>query len=290
MRVPRLIILALVPFLEVPADAQPASADFLIVERPGRLRIYDRFEQHLSADRFTLPRFTAFQVVAEHTTLGDGITPVMSVRLDGGAHYLVRDPETGKLVGERDLGAVTRVRAARPHWDSLDVVAPAGVAFTPASGGRQRHLPAGTALVRAFTSEGRAFVRTRDASPEYGWIAGGPEADGRLWRKARNVAAGGTRGPAAPPEFINRVRERVARTNEIIAEIYATVESTTGGKLQTPAWRVETEGATIRCLLFPLPPDSARASSVLLGKHIEALTLGTRFRVTAAPGRIEVRP
>jgi hypothetical protein len=53
---------------------------------------------------------------------------------------------------------------------------------------------------------------------------------------------------------------------------------------------VEVDGPAIRCSLAPLPADSARTSTVLLGKHIESLTLGTRFRVRATPGLIEVRP
>jgi hypothetical protein len=51
---------------------------------------------------------------------------------------------------------------------------------------------------------------------------------------------------------------------------------------------VDLDGAVIRCSLSPVPADSARASTILLGKHIEHLTLGTRFRVRATPGMIEV--
>jgi hypothetical protein len=270
------------------ADAQPASAEFLVFERPDRLRIYDRFEQYVSdpASRGLTP-FAAVQVVSERGTLGDGITPVMAVRINGEAHYLVRDPESGGLVGERDLGSVTRVRNARAYWDSLEIIAPAGVTFTPASGGRRRTLGAGTPVYRLFSSGGRTYVRTLDASVEHGWLGAGPEADGTLWRRPKRAV---TDVSGAASELIDRIRERVRETNLLISGIYAAVERESSRRLQAPQWRVDVDGSAVRCSLAPVPADSARISTVLLGKHIESLTLGTRYRVHTSPGLIEVRP
>jgi hypothetical protein len=289
----RVLALIVLPFLLTPlfpgsADAQPASAEFLIVERPQQLRIYDRYEQYVSdpASRGIAP-FTALQVVAEHATLGDGITPVMSVRLNGEAHYLIRDPETDGLVGEHDLGAVSRIRGARAHWDSLEILPRDGVAFTPGSGARRRTLAAGTPVYRIFSAAGRTYVRTLDGPAEYGWLAGGPEAHGTLRARPAGTAA---EGAEARSGLVDRIKERVEQTNLIISRIYSTVEREASRRLQTPRWRVEVDGPAIRCSLAPLPADSARTSTVLLGKHIESLTLGTRFRVRATPGLIEVRP
>jgi hypothetical protein len=270
------------------ADAQPASAEFFLFERPERLRIYDRFEQYVSDPAsLGLNPFAAVQVVSERGTLGDGLTPVMAVRINGEAHYLIRDPETGGLVGERDLGTVTRVRNARAHWDSLDIVAPAGVAFTPASGGPQRRLGEGTPVYRLFSSGGRTYVRTLDASAEHGWLGAGPEADGRLWRRPKKAV---TEVSGAATGLLDRIQERVRQTNFLISGIYAAVERESSRRLQVPQWRVEVDGSAIRCSLAPVPADSARASTVLLGKQIESLTLGTRYRVHTGPGFIEVRP
>ncbi len=290
VRVLALIVLPvlLTAFLSGSADAQPASAEFLVFERPDRLRIYDRFEQHVSdpASRGLTP-FAAVQVVSERGTLGDGITPVMAVRINGEAHYLILDPETGGLVGERDLGSVTRVKNARAHWDSLEILATAGVAFTPGSGGRQRTLPAGTPVYRLFSSGGRTYVRTLQGVAEHGWLGGGPEADGRLWGRPKTAIS---EAPVASGDLVDRIRDRVGQTNALLSRIYATVERESSRRLQTPQWRVDDDGSTLRCSLNPLPADSARTSTILLGKHIESLTLGTRFRVHTTPGLIEVKP
>jgi len=290
VRVFALIVLAflLTPFLSGSADAQPASAEFLIIERPGPLRIYDRFEQHVTdpASRGLTP-FAAVQLVAERGTLGDGITPVMSVRINGEPHYLIRDPETGGLVGERELGTVTRVRGARAHWDSLEILAQSGVAFTPGSGARRRTLAARTHVYRLFSSAGRTYARTLEGPADYGWLGAGPEADGRLWGRPTQAIV---ETPAASSDLVDRIQERVGQTNLLISRIYSTVEREASRRLQAPQWRVNVEGTAIRCSLAPVPADSARASTVLLGKHLESLTLGTGFRVHTSPGLIEVRP
>ena len=290
MRVLALIALPvlLTAFPSGSADAQPASAEFLVFERPDRLRIYDRFEQHVSDPAsHGLTPFAAVQVIAERGTLGDGITPVMAVRINREPHYLIRDPETGGLVGERDLGNVTRVRNARAHWDSLEILAAAGVAFTPGSGGRQRTLPAGTPVYRLFSASGRTYVRTLGGAAEYGWLGAGPEADGRLWGRPERAIS---EAPVAPGDLIDRIRDRVGQTNALLSRIYAAVERETSRRLQTPQWRVDVDGSALRCSLTPVPADSARTSTILLGKQIESLTLGTRFRVRTAPGLIEVKP
>lgn len=290
MRVPAGIALPVIltALLTRSADAQPASAEFLLIEHPQRLRVYDRFEQFVQDPAAAgLTPFAALQVLTERGTLGDGITPVMQVRISGEIYFLIRDPETGTLVGERELGSVTRVKNARTHWDSLEILAPGGVRFTPEGGGRQRLLPAGTPLYRLFSTAGRTYVRTQDASLDHGWLGGGPEEDGRLWRRPAKQAAA---APAGEQDLIERIRERVGQTNTLISTIYTTVERVASRRIQPPQWSVVVDGSAIRCSLAPLPPDSARSSSFLLGKHIESLTLGTRYRVRATPGLIEVRP
>lgn len=270
------------------ADAQPASAEFLIFERPQQLRVYDRFEQFVPdpASRAISP-FAAVQVVSERGTLGDGITPVMAVRINGEPHFLIRDPESGGLVGEAGLGSVTRVRNARAHWDSLEIRSPAGVAFTPGPGGTPRKLAAGTAVYRLFSAGGRTYVRVLDGAADYGWVAGGPDADGKLWARPTRAQP---QSPEASSDLLARVRERVGQANLLIYSIYSTVEQEASRRLHAPQWRVDTEGSSIRCSLAPLPSDSARGSTILLGKNIESLTFGTRYRVRTSPGLIEVVP
>jgi hypothetical protein len=130
-------------------------------------------------------------------------------------------------------------------------------------------------------------VRTLDGSSEHGWLGGGPEADGRLWGRPTNAIS---EAPVAPTDLVERIKERVGQTNLLISNIYATVERETSRRVQAPRWRVDVDGFAVRCSLAPLPADSATTSTILLGKHIESLTLGTRFRVHTTPGLIEVKP
>jgi hypothetical protein len=130
-------------------------------------------------------------------------------------------------------------------------------------------------------------VRTLEGSAEHGWIGAGPEADGRLWRRPQRAVS---EAPVAPGDLVDRIRERVRQTNALLSGIYATVERETSRRMQTPQWRVDVDGSALRCSLNPVPADSARTSTILLGKHIESLTLGTRLRVRTAPGLIEVKP
>jgi hypothetical protein len=278
----------LTALLSPSADAQPASAEFLLIEQPGALRIYDRFEQFVpDPGALGLSAFAAVQVTADRSTLGDEITPVMQVRVNGQTHFLIRDPETGGLVGENSVGAVTRVKNARAVWDTVEILADRGVSFTPASGGRQRTLAAGARVYRIFVAGGRTYVRTVDAAAEHGWLNGGPEADGRLWRRP---ASTDREAPSDEPPIAARIAERVEETNALMARIYAAVGREASLRLQPPRWNVSTAGPLIRCTLTPMPADSARGSTVLLGKHLESLTFGTRYRVRTSPGSIEVRP
>jgi hypothetical protein len=211
----------------------------------------------------------------------------MSVRFNGDPHSLIRDPETGRLIGERDLGSVKRVRGARAHWDTVEVLAPAGLTFRPESGTHTRTLPAGTPVYRLFSAAGRTYVRTLERPSDYGWLEGGPEVNGRSWGRPPQHDE---QKDNAASDLVDRIRERVGQTNMLLSRIYATVGREASRRLQTPQWHMDIDGPSIRCWLDPLPTDSARASTTLLGKHIEGLTLGTRYRVHSSPGLIEVRP
>ena len=99
------------------------TTNFLIVQQPDHLVVYDSFQQSItSLQQSAIRPFTPMKILVQRTTLGDGLTPCMKVDIDGEEFYLLRD-ESGKLAGWKTLGEVKTFSNKKLLGDTIAILA-----------------------------------------------------------------------------------------------------------------------------------------------------------------------
>ena len=138
--------------------AAQGSADVLVVEHPGRLVLFSKYQQRLTPDESRrLPPFVPMVLVQERDHLGDGFTPCASVEIDREPYYILRD-EGGGLSSEGDPGTTEIFRNVSLLEDTVVLLRGRGLKLRPAGGESEILLPSGTRAVRIFEDRSRTYV------------------------------------------------------------------------------------------------------------------------------------
>lgn len=261
------------------------AEEFLVVERPAKLRIFDRYQQRLSVDELSqLLPYTPFRILAADETMGDGFTVCMKVEARGTLYYLQKD-ELGALIGVKEAGSTRRIRNAVLLYDSVEVVSRDGVDLLHPGNGSRTPLASGTVLARIFSAEGRTYVYVLGLQ-RYGWVSTQQPADNRRWRKITPHVPSSS---SALGRVLPAIENRVGEVNEKLRRLFEHLNARDGLRLTAPQWRVRSSETAILCTLeSSFPADVFQESSRLLARKLEGALLGTNLRVQATPGSIRV--
>jgi hypothetical protein len=260
------------------------AEEFLIVQRPERLRIFNRYQQQLSAEeRARLRPFTPFRVIDADAVMGDGFTRCMTV--DDGAHlYYIQKDEEGELFGASDAGFIKRIQRAEPLRDSVEVIASGGLTFFDPLEQVRSLLPRGAIVVRIFATDRLTYAYAL-SEHRYGWIR--QPARGQAWRPLKRAQPDAV-SPIA--RVMPALAERVEEVNGKLRRLFDHLGAKHNRQLPAPQWRMHsTPGAVLFVLETSLPAERFEESSRQLARKLESALLGTPLRVQASAGYIEVR-
>ncbi len=281
--------LALVLILAAMIRTEAArSEELLLVERPSRLVVLNRYQQTATtAEKGLLSPFVPMRVLKKADLLGDGFTSCTRVQVAGQEFFLLRDA-SGRLVGEAQAGTIGSFEGRFQSGDTVSVLRGGALRFLPAGDTREIPLAAGERLIRIFTQGGRTYCRRSGGTQPYGWLELPMGAQGRTWAAVRQV-------PAAPSEIPSRVAEvvraAVTRTNTRFTDLFAFFNKGSERQRPVPRWDVSIEGSVLRCSLHGASPSrDVPESTQYLMKTIEEKLPGSGFRVFSAADGFEVRP
>jgi hypothetical protein len=282
-------ILALLHALLVRASgvAGTDAVQFLVVERPDRLVLLNRYQQNLSASELALFRpFAPLKVLNMRDHLGDGFTPCMRVELEGGEYFVVRETD-GRLSGELRAGRSRTYMGTALSRDTVQVLA-RGLRFVRADGSGGTSLSTGEKLIRVFSANGMTYVLRRSNPPSYGWVALTPAGARREWQAQHGVSMPHETG--IPGRVRDSVQAALARTNVLLAHLYSFFSQQTGRPKEAPQWHLEASSSMLRCTLMGGSPERDFPESTrYLVRDIETFVLGTGLGVYRLAERIEIR-
>lgn len=264
------------------------KGDILLVERPARLTVLNRYQQNVtSAERAALHAFAPIMIVKERDMLGDGFTPCMRVKIGGVEFFLVRDG-SGRLAGEAQAGTISLHAGVLLTEDTVSILRSGMIRFTSADTRSTVMLGAGERLVRLFSRGQQSYVRRSIGSSAYGWADLGSSTEGRMWATARRAFAVAS---TVPPHITDAVRAAVSRANAKLSSIFAFITTRGNRGKAAPQWELQPEGGLLRCTLTGGAaqrdlPESTR----YLMNDITSRIAGTGFRAVASADGFEVRP
>jgi len=278
-----------IPFiisLAVSPVAQSQTSDFLIVERPDHLVVYDAFQQSVKSRSEDVFRpFTPFKILRLHDVLSDGLTRCSKVEVEGTVFYLLRN-ERGQLVDAKELGMVRQVQRAGTIDDTIEVLSSSGVAWESPDERSSMVLRAGDRCVRLFEFAGADYARRLDGRGDYGLLRLSKDEKGSAWRTIQEEPSRVTLSPMIRDRVIGRIRE----ANLTYVDVYALLSDETRKRFPVPQWDITSTATSLTCVLRPKSavafyPQSIKALSSTLRTYL----LGTGYDVFEQGDEIEIR-
>ncbi len=260
-----------------------AAADFIIVQHPSQLIIYNRYQQRVGD---SLPDYTAMRIVSEKDTLSDGLTPAMHVQIDG-QDYFLRKESNGLLSHIELIGDYKIFSGAKAASDSLEVIADEilflgrGITFAKAMNNRYP-LNSGDRLQIVFRRRGAVYAKKTNPPVQYGWI----DLSVAGWRELKSD--GKTRITFSPRHF-KRLQEELNTVNSKLTALYQFFNEESGKQKPVPRWSMLLLGEEVQCRfqppeLFPQFKSStaelAQRIQLIFGKYFTVLPMADGLVVT----------
>ncbi len=276
------LVLALLVFTASPLYSA-TKASFLIVEHPEAFVIYNRYQQLLTdAEKQAFVPYTPFRILDEKGTLGDGFTPCLKGEADGQVVFLLRD-EGGALSGENLAGRISYFRNVILIDDTIESVSMRLVVADPTRS-QASTISAGSVIHRVFSAGGQTYVKVAGVHEQFGWVDFRRTAVGRDWKAVEEIRL-------SRSEQLRKVLPQISvKLHEVNAKLAELCNRLGLAIARPPQWKAEAGNAHLICSLdSEIPVGIFSRSSVLLGKSLETILLGTNLRIDSSPGRIEIR-
>jgi len=271
------------------AADRPLIADFLVIENPAQLIIYDRFQKGLSQEeKKHLGNYIPVRVVRWRDMLGDQITAVLKGDISGQEFFIALDEE-GQPVNQTQAGFIKHYRKCPVVNDTVRIRSGEVDLYHPASPGTRvlHRLQKDERLVRIFKYWGYDYVRTFGQPVTYGWIS---ERQKHRWEKVQTLIF--REQPASLDEPTRqRILQRIAAANHSYQVIFDHFNRLKGKNETIPLWQIKQED---HALIFVLQPAEAAArlsrSTRVLLRDLRGLLIGSGWKLEYATGTIKIKP
>ena len=161
------IIIVLVFFIN---GFSQSSKNYLIVENPFELIIYNKYEQNLSFnDTSDFLQFSPIEIIAEDTLLSDNYTPAFIGKIENQSFYFLK-PEPNIPFSKLFISYSNYIQNAQSLMDTIQILQDNKILFYNAKDKNQKKkLISDTKLLRMFTKGNRTYVKKLTIPVQYGW-------------------------------------------------------------------------------------------------------------------------
>ena len=285
LTIPLSLLLAIL-LLPARVHPSPRGKDFLIIEKPGSLLIYNSYQQTVGLrEKGMLTPFLPMGIVDEDAVLPDGFTRCMKIEIYGTLYYLLKDREK-RLVGFGNAGMVRIFRETTVFQDTVEIAGEGPAFLTLPDGNETFRLAKGDLLQRFFSHGSRTYVACLGPHPVFGWLSNETAPRLRTWQ---TPVSPGVYDSTLATRARGRIEDRLKETNYILTRMYNLLNARTHQQRPAPHWRLKPDESGMVCVLENRGSNSTFPSSTAsLALEIERVLLGMPFRVQHTPGQITV--
>jgi hypothetical protein len=257
-------------------------ADFLIIENPHALKIYNKYEQKITESEYNLFQpFCALYLVNINISLSDNFTLADKITLWGEIFYLLKNDRQSFSLN-KPPGYVKEFRNVVVIEDTVIISVDGKVNLQPPAGGQKIRLPAGTRLRRIFVNKKLTYIQTLGESPRYGWCN---ISDQSTWRRDNHKSIAPVR-----KEIFDRILPVFTRYNNLYRQCFEYFNTRSGEKRAIPFWQLELKNKRITATLMNISGTNQFSTSFpYLVNEIQQRLLNTGLQLKVNNSQIEIK-
>jgi hypothetical protein len=258
------------------------TADFIIVESPQSVTLYNQFEQPLSKQEIAefLP-YSPLRVIRTDGRLGDQITRAMQCSIGQKTYYLLLDDQ-GVILGDKNRIHV--LKGCTLLDDTVSVSRPEAVTFShfAVNAESAEKLSKGTELIVLFRWKNSFYALQTGLLPRFGWI---PVSGREAWKRVSQSVALDT---AMTDQTLDQLAQRIEWANKQYAIFFGKFSQSTGNLKTAPQWQRAAGRLTWR--LSPPYGNTGEldASTKLLVEDLRDMLIGKPFSVNFNKGELSI--
>jgi hypothetical protein len=266
-----------------PAYDRPSKmSNYLIIEKPAALKIYNKYEQKIDpAGSGLFKSFCALQITDPNITLSDNFTLADRVEIDGEYFYLIKNNRQSFDL-TRLPGYLKEFRGVQAFGDTV-VVSHDGRIFLQSPLTKEKiYLPAGTMLKRIFLSAKMTYIQTIHETRQYGWCN---LSDDSNWHRF---------SPPATALNLNEVLKQIQpvfdRYNSLYRQSFQYFNQHMDRQRVIPYWQVELTDTRLSAKLMNIAGTGSFPNSLpYLVNEIRQHLLNTPLQITQTGDGFEIR-
>ncbi len=276
----RILLISILAFGHLHASQH---TDFLIIENPAVLKIYDRYQQELSAaEKSRRLAFAPLRIINERELLGDQITESIHVRLGSHDDYFIIKSNNGKMLNQDKAGQVDKLKNCVVVGDSIRIKKDGMVTLSTAAG--KIKLSAGSHLIRNFKYKNRYYVYLPAPQKRYGWLTLNSNGAWELIKQKQTAKADN--------EFLSMdarsdILQVFKNVNRLYQKYFDFFNQKTFKHEQPPRWDVQIGGSDVQAVFIP---DSLfnefKESAAFTRRQLENALIGSPYRITMRNNRL----
>lgn len=214
------------------------TGDYLIIEKPAALKIYNKYEQKTDpAETAWFRPFCALRLIDINMTLSDNFTLADRIELAGKFFYLLKVDRQALDISQSP-GYLKEFRRVLVIEDTVVISRNDMIyLYSPAAPAEKTFLPGGTLLHRIFLNGNLTYVQTLAETRQYGWCNFSNKTG---WHKLDQAATAANLG-----DIMIRIQPVLDRYNSHYHNFFQYFNDQTGEQRAIPCWQVELKNKRI---------------------------------------------
>jgi len=282
------IVFLLLSIYIIPQLISAQNADFLLVENPSELTIYNKYQQSIS-DQFRdqLVPFTPFQIIEEDELLSDQISHASRVIFNDNIYFILKDEENNYISDDKEYFRV--FKNCELIGDTIKILRNDRVAIF-SKPEYLNHKNQHTELIqnrycsRIFKFKNLYFLKAAGDSIIYGWTQ--LPHDG--WQVSHEIRASLN---VIPEHLVSRLKIRIDSANQDYENFFNHFNKKYNRINQIPYWNLEISDHKIKGILNdPSLSGRLKNSNRYLMQDIDNIFLGSNFITTFSDSMFSIKP
>jgi|GEM_PF-6341781 len=247
------------------------KADFLLIENPVNLTIYNRYQQTLTEkEKLEFEHFTPFLVVESYGSFGDGLRNYIKAEYKGIDYFILAEKEF-EPVNSKSAGKIVLLKNKSVIRDTVIIISNNKMTQRLPNSREVANLQSGERLYRVFKDVSEYYVYNLNDG-KYGWVKFASFPEKKFWSKEGEVYTAQGMGYL---ETLSKIDTRVEEYNKVILALYQHFNEKKQTNLATPYWAVNEQKNYTDILFLDQNENFERAYDKMLDEIKKVLALSS---------------